>query len=304
MNTLLRRVSGLLLAAVYAQPVLAIEKAPVPTPPEKTTAAPMKLPSGVSRPAAFDKLGIQVMSYTKGPGSMNVWRIKKSGVDTVMYSTPDNSVLISGVMWDASSAANLSDAYLPDNPQALPSDVNPPPSAQSAPPPNVVDANGVPQAVKNLAGYFGFKEGQGTADKTLYVIFDPKCPYCHQAYNALRDQVNKGLSVMWIPIVVLGDEKARSESMKWIAEAQKEKNPSLAMAKLFGKQYKGIEFGKDLVQNLIKSEMFLQASYRENPSAGSIGVPTAYFATKENAPSMMQIGDPATLKLALNSIKR
>ena len=268
--------------------------------------APPSAPSGVVRPPSFDKMGIQVLSYTKGPSGLNIWKVQKDGVQTVFYSTSDNKTLISGVMWDAVTAQNLSDQYLPDDPKPLVQAGIQPAGAQTpvAAAPAAVDPNGIPIAVKNLSTYFGFKEGRGAVDKTLYIVFDPRCPYCHQAYTALREQVRKGVSVMWIPVAVLGDVKVRQESMRWIAEAQKEKDPTLAIAKLFNKQFKGSDIGKDLVQNLIKNEMFLQASYRENPAVGTVGVPTAYYATKDNAPNMIQVGDAASLKIAIDTLKK
>lgn len=271
-----------------------------------STTVPIAIPAGVTRPSSFDKMGIQVLSYSKGPSGLNIWKVQKDGVQTVFYSTPDNKTLISGVMWDAVTAQNLSDQFLPDDPKPLVQAGAQPTGAQApaAGVPAPVDPNGIPIAVKNLSTYFGFKEGRGAVDKTLYIVFDPRCPYCHQAYTALREQIRKGVSVMWIPVAVLGDDKVRQESMRWIAEAQKEKDPTLAVAKLFNKQFKGSDIGKDLVQNLIKNEMFLQASYRENPAVGAVGVPTAYYATKDNAPNMIQVGDAAALKIAIDTLKK
>ncbi|RXF38773.1 hypothetical protein EG864_15845, partial [Enterococcus faecalis] len=51
----------------------------------------------------------------------------------------------------------------------------------------------------------GVKEGKGGIADTLYIIVDPRCPYCRKAYNITREYVKKGYTIKWIPTVALGD---------------------------------------------------------------------------------------------------
>lgn len=46
--------------------------------------------------------------------------------------------------------------------------------------------------------------GEGSGPHTLYVFFDPNCPYCHKLYEELRPHVKAGgLEVRWVPVGVL-----------------------------------------------------------------------------------------------------
>lgn len=45
---------------------------------------------------------------------------------------------------------------------------------------------------------------EGTGPKTLYVFFDPNCPFCHKLFEELRPYVKKHeVTVHWIPVGIL-----------------------------------------------------------------------------------------------------
>ncbi len=39
------------------------------------------------------------------------------------------------------------------------------------------------KAVKTLSG---FKEGKANDNNTVYIIYDPRCKYCHETFNLSR----------------------------------------------------------------------------------------------------------------------
>ena len=45
------------------------------------------------------------------------------------------------------------------------------------------------------------RAGKPEGGPTVYIFFDPRCPYCHAAFKALQSKV----AARWIPVVVLGN---------------------------------------------------------------------------------------------------
>lgn len=56
------------------------------------------------------------------------------------------------------------------------------------------------KAVKTLSG---FKEGKANDNNTVYIIYDPRCKYCHETFNLSRSYVKSGATIKWIPALVL-----------------------------------------------------------------------------------------------------
>lgn len=45
---------------------------------------------------------------------------------------------------------------------------------------------------------------EGTGPKTLYILFDPNCPYCHLLFEELRPYVKQGaVTIHWIVVGIL-----------------------------------------------------------------------------------------------------
>lgn len=58
---------------------------------------------------------------------------------------------------------------------------------------------------KRVEGLRAVSEGAG--GKTVYVFFDPNCPYCHRLWSALSSAVKDGkLQVRWLPVAILKDD--------------------------------------------------------------------------------------------------
>jgi len=254
-------------------------------------------------PVLFDKQGAKVIDAQKGPSGLKIWTIENKGLRTVVYSTPDDKTIIAGQMWDGVTGANLSDRYLAPLAAAQATQ-----AAAAAPQPAAVKSGEVPKPILNISKLRGFSMGPNTAvDKVVYVMFDPRCPYCHQAYQSAKALVAKGYSFKWIPIVTLphNDQKAQLQSTKWIAEAFASNNPARALDDLMTQRLKGIEPKADTINALQSNEMFFQASFDSNPGAGAPVIPTAYYVTKDGVPNMLTgLADPNVMNQVINTLRK
>lgn len=267
------------------------------------------LPSGVVKPAYFDHKGIKIVAYQKGVGGLNIWQVEKGSTKTVFYSTPDNKVLMSGVLWDAATGANMSDAYITAEMVA-----NPVALAAAAPPAAIPDVTAVllkegmfgpkitSEAINNIAPLVGVKEGRGTIDKTLYIMFDPRCPYCHSVYNKTRAYVKAGGTIKWLPVVVLGD---KANGVRLVADILQARDPAAAMVKVFGKPV-GVATADASTTKVVRdNEAYFFAAFDRNKAVGQAGVPVAFFETKTGEPQMVSgIDDDELLKRILADIKK
>lgn len=285
-----------------------------------TTAAP------ATAPEMFKTKGFTVISSAPGPSGMTAWTVKKGDLQTVLFTTPDGKTVVSGIMWDATSGSNVSDKFIPAQPNkpmtqpqqqpqssaalqgmldknqvAKPNLQNAATAKNSAP----VNAQGIPIAIESISKLKGFKEGSGSYEKTIYVVFDPRCQYCHRAFERTRDLTKQGFSIKWIPVVLLGDQNAQAQSVQWIEEAFAMPDPMAAMNALINGKLKGKAPSKDTIQALISNEVYFQESYRNNPNAGQPGVPTAYYLTSSGIPNMLGgFSEPEIIKQVTSTVRK
>lgn len=78
------------------------------------------------------------------------------------------------------------------------------------------DYNGViPPGIQMLESMPGYVEGEGEPSKTLYIFFDPLCPFCHKAFSETRQYVKpgSGYRIKWLPVDVAFGEKSQALSV-------------------------------------------------------------------------------------------
>lgn len=247
-------------------------------------AAEQTPPKGVVKPQFFDKQGIKVLGYQKGPGGLNVWQVERNGVRTTFYTTPDNKALISGVVWDAVTGANLSDALIPNVAQAA-------------------SDGGVPEAIKGIDTLVGVKEGKGSMEKTLYIIFDPRCPHCHAVFRKTRQYVAQGGTIKWIPVTVLGQS---TEGARLVADVLQSPNPIQALGAIVAGKRNGERQPSAATSRAIaENEAYFFAAFDRNKSAGTAGVPVAFFMTKDGSPQMVSgVDDDLLLQQIFTDIRK
>ena len=57
----------------------------------------------------------------------------------------------------------------------------------------------------------GFSVGQMMSSKTVYVLFDPKCPHCAHLWENTK-ALHSGVHFVWIPVSLLGNAEMKQES--------------------------------------------------------------------------------------------
>jgi thiol:disulfide interchange protein DsbG len=261
---------------------------------------PIVVPAGVITPPFFNKQGIVVTGFKKGVAGLNVWQVEKGATKTVFYTSADNKVLMSGVLWDADTGSNISDKYI-NHDMVIP-------LAAASVPAGAVPAS-APTAIKSLAlsgvaRLAGIKEGNGSVDRTLFVMFDPRCPYCHNVFKKTRQFVANGGTIKWIPTTILGD---KANGVKLVADIMQASNPIDAMAKAMlgvGRQTGSATPNSTTAKAVADNEAYFFAAFESNAGAGQAGVPVAFFQTATGPQMVSGIDDDALLKRIFTDIKK
>lgn len=155
------------------------------------------------------------LTYFEGPsGMIGVGVTFTNGRQMVAYATPDGSTLFSGAAVNVETGVNLSVADL-----------------KKLPPP---DYAGLVEMVAEEGAVTMKSEGNPDSENRYFVFVDPKCPYCHKAYNSFLTLLADGhdLVVHYIPVSVLGPE-SENTAKEMIALPQKE---SLALFRSLAKR--------------------------------------------------------------------
>lgn len=250
------------------------------------------LPPGVVPPPFFERQGVAVLTYEKGPSGLHVWKVERNGVKTVFYTTADQKTLISGIMWDAKTGTNLSDAFITPDMTSAPSPGAAPEGAQFAP-------GKIPEAIKGIEMLAGVREGKAGPGKTLYIMFDPRCPHCKAVYRKTRDFVASGGTIKWIPVTTLGRPE---EGARLVADILQASSPVKALAQA-GKAG-GTAPSPQTLAAITQNEAYFWAAFDRNKAAGQAGVPVAFFVTKQGVPQMVgAIDDDILLGQILAELK-
>ncbi|WP_232108455.1 MULTISPECIES: hypothetical protein [Pseudomonas] len=248
------------------------------------------------------RYGRIVSARPVGLGGLTAWTVEKNGHQVVLFSTPDSAVLFTGVAWDAETGSNISDAFLPGAAQAAAA--LPPATAAAAPSvapqmspvekPDVREAaamdgsfkGAIPESMKTVDALAGIKEGEGGIGDTVYIIIDPRCPYCRQAYNLTRAYAAKGHSIKWIPSAALGNP---ADGVPLAATLLQAKDPKV-LARVLG-QHEQVrsEPSPETVEQLSTNLAFLFAAFEHNGKEQA-GVPAAFFIDHRTGKPRMMTG--------------
>jgi thiol:disulfide interchange protein DsbG len=226
-------------------------------------------------PQVLSKYGKVISSAPVGMGELTAWVIEKNGKRGTFYTTRDGNVMIYGALWDTVTGKNISDQFIVTTSKTsamAPADgwlVGPTPSGKV--PPAIV-------AVDELAGV---REGKpAVAMDTLYIIYDPRCPHCQEAYRMLRPYVAKGASIKWIPTVALGDDPVARGMNAALLQAKPTEVAAL-MQKILG-GHAQITVTPNLASNeaMNRNLDFLFKAFSASGQK-SVGVPAAFFFNKK-----------------------
>ena len=221
---------------------------------------------------------------------MTAWVVEKNGKRIVLYTTPEGEkmAVIAGVVWN-NQGEEISSMPL----QVLWSAEDAGRAQQHAPQAataSVAAMSGtfsgeIPPAMRTVDSLQGVKEGQGGIGDTVYVIIDPRCPYCQQAYQLTRPYVAKGHTIKWIPTTALGD---KANGTPIAATILQQTDPAV-LARVLGKHEQirtapTPETEKALDLNL----QFMFAAFEQN--GGKPGVPVAFYIDHRTGKPQMMTG--------------
>lgn len=136
----------------------------------------------------------------------------------------------------------------------------------------------------------GYKLDSSVApEDTVYIIYDPRCPYCHELFEKTQtlDFKKKGITVKWLPTIALGLDTI-AEKKATIGLRAKNINE---FAKAFEDNVdtSGIDVTSKETDNLNENLAFLfEASNQTFGQEYGVSVPATFFIDKETGtPNMM-----------------
>lgn len=249
------------------------------------------------------------------------WLLKNGGRKFVLFSDSETNYLWAGNTWNSingkSLTGNVDVNFMETNgvsfniekqPVKLPSasDANMQPEAESTfsntkneatstTQPFVMQGKWtgpVPDIIQQLDNLAGVREGNAPPQDTVYLFFDPRCPYCHQAYRATRKAVQQGFSIKWIPTDVLGEPPGQPSGMRLASGILDSNSLDVLQLILTAPRSKLMEFDQKMPAPSQKPEVLTKQVQANNDFLMSVF---------ENHPEIEKKGVPAGLMLDHNT---
>lgn len=249
------------------------------------------------------RYGEVISARQVGISQLTAWTVQKNGHQVVLFATPGAEALFAGVAWNGATGANISDQFMtppqslhPATAEATTKTVRPLSTQSqyslpetSAPQVAAMDGSftgSIPESMKTVDSLAGLKEGEGAIGDTVYIIIDPRCPYCRQAYSLTRAYVAKGHSIKWIPTAALGNP---TEGVPLAATILESKDRDV-LGRVMGKHEQiRTKPSAETVSKLSTSLEFLFAAF-ENNGKQQAGVPVAFFIDHRTGKARMMQG--------------
>ena len=209
--------------------------------------------------------------------------VDRNGSQIEVYITSDGSAIFAGVLLNGGPQNNAASGDTSgDGKPVATSRAKGNPNARFAmdghfegtPPPVI-------QYVDKLAG---FREGKGAPGDTVYIFFDPRCPYCRAAYNGTRTHVRQGATIKWIPVALLGRREPTPDGkyldqkgMRLSATILQNDDPAFLERVLGRKEPIETAPAGATVNNLLDNEKMMTLLFQASPDSGDAGVPAALY---------------------------
>lgn len=233
---------------------------------------------------AVEKFGVVQNQHTIGNITANV--VKTDAGQAVIYSTKDGQNLIMGDIYDLDGKPvfeevlqQLYNASANNVPQAA--------TAEGGVGQVLGEFKGeLPETFNYLESLGGYKQdpSKSPAD-TVYVVYDPRCPYCHEFFRKTQniDLEAKGVTIKWLPTTALGQAEPGSDAEKLAAKGL-HINSAEEFAQTFQKNptIPDIEVTDEDRAKLNENLLMLMSSVEEinGPNAPK-SVPTAFYMDKQ-----------------------
>ncbi len=248
------------------------------------------------------RYGTPVTKQLLPVGGVTLWTvISKSGKPVQLYTTADGKALFSGVVWNLETGQNVTESLTlplsgndPNFAARLPQVVAPAtPKSNLVSGPNALPSafdgkapTQIPEAIRLVDGLAGFKEGKGGPADTLYVIIDPRCPYCRRAYLNTREHVKNGATIKWIPTAALGRPE---QGLPLAATILRANNPDVVARVLGNHEQIGTPPTDFELKQLDSSLDFMFEAFKQNNEPNP-GVPVAFFIDRRSGKARMMMG--------------
>jgi len=306
-NAILTISLGLLWSLnVFAQKSIEIREQQQSSFAKETIGHPQKIDESI-----IARYGKVISKQPVGAGGLTAWIVEKNGNQVVLYTTPDAGAVFTGIVWDAVTGKNLSDQFVPTQVKrsqngtygghiSVPSQPEKLTAAQNAVEKTPYTGT-FPESIKTVSELAGYKEGSLDIASTVYVIIDPRCPICRNAYRSTRKLIEAGYAIKWIPTSALGDPAAGDPLAAVVLRGTKaEISDLLTNHNPPKKSLLDLETKAALDRNL----QFFKAAFKNNPTAGQAGVPVAFFFDRRSQQARMLsgFGDNAILEEIFGAI--
>lgn len=296
----------IVVLAVVASPApLSAASNQLPVPLQSQKAMPAASEQSPAILAAMSRYGKVVSVKPVGVGGLTAWVMEKNGRKVVLYTTSDGTALIHGALWETATGKNVSDKFVPA-PSPMPVAAVPLPTAATGAPVAgsaagvgwmVGKASGpIPESIRTIETLAGVREGQGGPMDTLYIIYDPRCPHCQDAYKLLRQYVKQGFTIKWIPTAALGENEeglAKAAALLQTGPANMQEYLDKALGQHADIRVKP---SPESINHLHRNFAFLLRAFQGN-NMGNAGVPAGFFFNKKSGGPHMLTGldDPNVL---------
>ncbi|MFM2345082.1 MAG: hypothetical protein RLZZ210_1695 [Pseudomonadota bacterium] len=217
---------------------------------------------------------------------ITAWVIEKNLRRVILYTSQNKSIVLHGNAWDAKNKQNINQllsSYLVTN-KFVPNTISPIVN------PNVLANNKedwknkkfkIPDVITGLNNIYGIKEGSGSILDTVYVFFDPRCPYCRQAYIKSRNYISSGKSIKWIPAIILGDDAQAQKNAGHMLQSSQQEQADMLKKVLEDKENFDTKISDKTLRALLVNKQSLNILANKSGMDG-VAVPIAFFFDKRS----------------------
>ena len=153
----------------------------------------------------------------------------------------------------------------------------------------------IPKVIGLLDSLKGFKEDPSVKpEDTVYVIYDPRCPYCHGLFDKIHNEIDlkqKKITVKWLPSVALGAKGDNDPVIARAAYGLVAKNLEEFSNSFANKPIPEVKVTDQMKVDLNDNLEFLyEASNRTFGESASKSVPAVFFLDKQTGVPQMMYG--------------
>lgn len=241
----------------------------------------------------------KMISKRSIPGGMTEWLLQTPSGQATLYTSQDGAAMISGAVWDLTTgqkfqsssmapSAGVETTASSNSIAAVAQSPATPSTGVTTKQPYAMEGpytGGIHNEMKTIDGLVGVKEGKGGIADTVYIIIDPRCPYCQQTYNNTRQYVKNGATIKWIPAAALGDPATGNG-----LGAAMLKGGVDGLARILGKhEMVGVRPDAAQEKELARNFAFLLSAF-EQSGGKQAGVPAAFYIDHRTGKSHMTTG--------------